>query len=311
VTSDLATWGGTGRTVDLGGPVHYVEFGGTGPRVVLVHGLGGSHLNWCLLAPHLVEHATVTAVDLAGFGLTHPRGRSTRVQANADLLVRFLREVTGTPAVLVGNSMGGMVSILAAARHPDAVAGLALVDPSLPGAFGDPVDRVVMASFALYATPVLGARLLARRRATMTPRRLVDQVLDLCCVDPSSVPEDLRAASEALVVRRATVSGLDTAFLAAARSLLRVNARPAAYWATMASIAAPVLLIHGERDRLVPVRAARRAARRNPTWRLETLPDTGHVPQLEAPQRTAGLILDWLGQHPEAGQAAGRRADTG
>ena len=56
----------------------------------------------------------------------------------------------------------------------------------------------------------------------------------------------------------------------------------------------PVLLLHGERDRLVPVRLAREAARRNPQWRLETLPDIGHVPQLEAPDDVADRIIDWL-----------------
>lgn len=305
----IETWGGTTHTVDLDGPVHYVEFGGSGPRVVLVHGLGGSHLNWCLLAPLLVGHARVTAVDLAGFGLTHPEGRSTGVRANADLLVRFLRTVVGAPAVLVGNSMGGMVSILAAARHPDAVAGLVLVDPSVPSGIGDPVDRMVAATFALYATPLLGARMMAKRRASLAPRELVQQMLDLCCVDPSAVPANLVDASEALVVQRAGVAGLDAAFLAAARSLLRVNAAAPAYWRAMASITAPVLLIHGERDRLVPVRAARRAARRNPTWQLETLPDVGHVPQLEAPDRVAELVIAWLDKHPDAARAAGVPAD--
>src|SRR5205814_821713 len=114
------------HTVDLDGPVHYVDFGGPadGPQLVLVHGLGGSCLNWCLLAPHLVTRARVVALDLAGFGLTHPRGRSTTVQANAALLDRFLRTVVGAPAILVGNSMGGMVSILESARHAGAGQGV-------------------------------------------------------------------------------------------------------------------------------------------------------------------------------------------
>jgi pimeloyl-ACP methyl ester carboxylesterase len=297
----LSTWGGTGHTVDLDGPVHYVEFGGSGPRLVLVHGLGGSHLNWCLLAPRLVAHARVTAVDLVGFGLTHPHGRSTGVRAHADLLKRFLDTVVGPPAVLVGNSMGGMVSILAAARHPEAVRGLVLIDPSVPGGLGDRIDPLVAGMFASYATPVLGARLLARRRSALTPQQAVQQMLDLCCVDPSCVPADLVAASEALVTERAGVAGLDSAFLTAARSLLKVNALAPAYWRAMASIAAPVLLIHGERDRLVPVRAARRVARRNPAWTLETMPGVGHVPQLEAPEAVARTMVAWLKEHELSG----------
>ena len=54
--------------------MHYVDFGGlaTGPAVVLVHGLGGSHLNWDLFAPLLTEHARVWALDLPGFGRSEP-----------------------------------------------------------------------------------------------------------------------------------------------------------------------------------------------------------------------------------------------
>ena len=67
----------------------------------------------------------------------------------------------------------------------------------------------------------------------------------------------------------------------------------------------PVLLLHGEKDRLVPVRAARRVAAANPTWRFEVAPDAGHVPQLEVPEWTAHHVLDWLGQD---GAAAALRA---
>jgi pimeloyl-ACP methyl ester carboxylesterase len=295
-SSRLAAWGGVSRTADLGGPVHYVDFGGRAdaPPVVLVHGLGGSHLNWCLLAPLLAEHARVMAVDLVGFGLTHPAGRSATVQANAALLDRFVRQVAGAPAVLVGNSMGGMVSILAAATRPDAVSVLALIDPALPWVAGVRPDRLVATTFMLYALPRVGERYLARRRATLTARELVQQVLDLCLVEPDVVPEELIAASVALVEHRATVPGLDAAFLTAARSLLQVSARRGRYWATMRTIRAPVLLMNGEQDRLVSVHSAREAAARNPHWRFHAFPGVGHVPQLEVPHAVADLILNWL-----------------
>jgi pimeloyl-ACP methyl ester carboxylesterase len=76
----------------------------------------------------------------------------------------------------------------------------------------------------------------------------------------------------------------------------------------MQSIQAPVLILHGLRDRLVPVAAARAAARLNPTWTLVELPDIGHVPQLETPRKSATVILDWL---DSAGEPAGRAATTG
>jgi pimeloyl-ACP methyl ester carboxylesterase len=306
-SSPLDAWGGVSRTVDLGGAVHYVDFGGAAgaPRVVLVHGLGGSHLNWCLLAPRLAADARVLAVDLVGFGRTHPEGRAATVQTAAVLLDRFVREVAGAPAVLVGNSMGGMVSILEAAANPDAVAGLVVIDPVLPLVRGVRPDRLVATMFLLYAVPGIGERYLARRRAAVAPRELVRQLLDLCCVDPTRVPQELVAASVALAEERVAVSGADAAFLSAARSLLWVSARRGRYWATMRKVRAPVLLLHGEKDRLVSVHSAREAAARNPGWRFEVLADVGHVPQLEVPDAVADLILDWLGAE---GATAARRA---
>jgi pimeloyl-ACP methyl ester carboxylesterase len=307
----LVAWGGVSRTADLDGPVHYVDFGGpaAAPRVVVVHGLGGSHLNWCPLASRLVADVRLLAVDLVGFGLTHPDDRGATVQANAVLLDRFLREVAGTPAILVGNSMGGMISIMEAATHPEAVAGLVLIDPALPLVRGVRPDRLVATIFLLYAVPGLGERYLARHRARWSPRQVVQEVLELCCADPARVSSELVAASVALAEERVAVRGVDAAFLSAARSLLRVSARRERYWSLMRSVRAPVLLIHGQKDRLVPVHAAREAAARNPDWRFEVLPDAGHVPQLEEPETVAGLLLDWLGQQAaSAARAAARPA---
>ncbi|MEC4019577.1 alpha/beta fold hydrolase [Streptomyces sp. H27-D2] len=293
--STVADWGGTSRFSDLNGPVHWADFGGPrgAPQLVLVHGLGGSHLNWCLLAPRLAERMRVVAVDLAGFGLTHPRGRSTTVAANTALLDRFLREVVGGPAVLVGNSMGGMISILQASAHPDTATGLVLVDPALPLVLGVP-DPLVASSFFLYGLPGLGELFLSRMRVGSTPRQQVDRLLALVCADPSVVPEELILASMSLLEQRAEIPGLDTAFLTAARSLVLVNARRTAYRTMMSGLRIPVFLMSGEQDRLVPVRSAREAAARNPGWRFETFPGVGHVPQLEIPDTVAARILDWL-----------------
>ncbi len=153
--------GAASRFADLDGPVHYLDFGGSGPTLVLVHGLGGSHVNWLAAGPLLAEHARVLAVDLVGFGRTPPSGRSSRVGANQRLLGRFVEEVAGAPVVLAGNSMGGMISVLEAAQHPERVAGLVLVDPSVPRPRGVPLDRMVSAAFTAYALPGVGERFLA------------------------------------------------------------------------------------------------------------------------------------------------------
>src|SRR5438067_1946581 len=106
------------RTVDLGGPVHFADFGGSGPTMVLVHGLGGSHLNWLAVGPALAARARVLAPDLAGFGRTPLAGRSAHVRANAQLLDRFIDAVAEGPATLIGNSMVGVHAMIGRIAAP-------------------------------------------------------------------------------------------------------------------------------------------------------------------------------------------------
>jgi pimeloyl-ACP methyl ester carboxylesterase len=286
---------GESRVVDLGGPVHYVDFGGpqSGPAVVLVHGLGGSHLNWDLFAPLLNDHARVWALDLPGFGRSEPGARKASVSANAETLHRFLDEVVGEPVVLIGNSMGGMLSILTTGEHPEAVTGLVLLDPAIPGP-RRALDPLVALMFAIYAVPFLGERFLRMRRTRQSELVRVREMLELCGVDPDGVPREVIDRSVTLLQEREDVEGMDRAFLTAARSLLRLLVDPRRYRTAMASIRVPVLLVHGDRDRLVPVAAARDIARRHPTWRFIELAEVGHVPQLQVPDRLAKDVLAWL-----------------
>ncbi len=287
---------GQSRTVDLDGPVHYVDFGGPdgAPTVVLVHGLGGSHLNWDLFAPLLRPHARVLALDLPGFGRSEPGDRRTAVHDNVKVLHRFLAEVAGTPVVLVGNSMGGMISILQTAAEPGTVDGLVLLDAAVPGP-RRALDPLVAVTFALYAVPMLGERFLALRRGRSTPLRQVRDMLRLCGVDPDALPSSVIDRSLSLVEQRKDVPAMDRAFLSAARSLLKLLVDPRSYRAAMASIRVPVLLVQGEADRLVPVAAARDVAARHPQWRYLELPGVGHVPQLQVPERVAAEMFDFLG----------------
>jgi pimeloyl-ACP methyl ester carboxylesterase len=298
----------TSRTADLDGPTHYLDFGGpTGPTpLVAVHGLGGSHANWVAVGPRLAERQRVLALDLAGHGFTAPDHRPTDVESNQRLLDRFLREVVGTPVVLMGNSMGGLISVLQAARHPETVTGLVLVDPALPG----PVDRLphgrVLVNFATYAVPGLADVMLARRRRRLTPEEQVAEVLALCCVEPSRVPHDVVAYAVEVVRRRQSYRGLDRAFLDAARSVLLALTRRERMFAQMAAVRAPVLLLHGGRDRLVPVAAARHAARLHPHWQVEVAPHVGHVPQLETPAWVVSAYRRWHAGLPDAAPSRSR-----
>jgi pimeloyl-ACP methyl ester carboxylesterase len=297
------------RRVDLDGPVHYLDYGGPadGPVVVCVHGLGGSAVNWSAVAPLLTDRCRVLAPDLAGHGLTESLGRGTRVAANRYLLHRFVEAVSDGPVILMGNSMGGMIALLETAHQPAAVAGLVLVDPVLPLRPVRP-DPGVTLLFAAYATPGVGPALVSRRRRRLTPEALVASTLSLCCVDRSRVPAEVVAEHVTVARLRAGFHGLDRDFIASARSVLATAGyvRGTPYRRGLLSVTAPVLLLHGDRDRLVPVATARAAARAYPAWTFVEMDGVGHVPQLEAPHDVAKAVIDWL----DAGGASAASAAT-
>jgi pimeloyl-ACP methyl ester carboxylesterase len=302
VTASVRT-GGRSRWIDLDGPVRYLDFGGPadGPLIVCVHGLGGSAVNWAAVAPLLTDRYRLLGPDLAGHGLTRSAGRGTGVAANRVLLHRFIESVSAGPVILMGNSMGGMISLLEAGAAPAGVAGLILVDPALPVVPARP-DPLVMAMFALFSTPVVG-RMMRDRRRRLSPEELVASTLSLCCADSSRVAADVVAQHVDVARQRAAFTAADQDLAAATRSVIATAgyARGGAYRRGIRSISCPVLLLHGDRDRLVPVGVARAAARASPSWSLVVLPGVGHVPQLEAPQESAQAISGWLG-------SAGRRA---
>lgn len=297
------------RWVDLDGPVHYVDFGGPqdGPLVVCVHGLGGSHVNWLAIAPDLARTCRVFALDLAGFGLT--RGgdaRTTSVRANRTLVHRFLTEVVGAPAILIGNSMGGLIAALETAADPDAVAGTVLIDAALP--IAGRIDPLVLAVFAAYFTPGAGKAFIRARRNTRTPEQMAMETLRFCCENPDRVPRDVLRAHIELAHRREAYTDMDGEFVVATRSLLWTLARRRRVLAKLQAIRQPVLMLHGDRDRLVSVGSARRVAELNPHWRYEEVPDVGHVPQLEAPEWTLERIHDWLDREGAPAAEAARGA---
>ncbi|HJY59832.1 MAG TPA: alpha/beta hydrolase [Streptosporangiaceae bacterium] len=314
-----APWDVRAYVTDLDGPVHWIEFvpqtpknarvpetgdqdqGQQPPPIVFVHGLGGSHLNWCLLGPHLAAGRRAVALDLRGFGLTPGLRANSTVRANARLLDRFIREVIGTPVILVANSMGGLISILETSSNPDLIKGVVLIDPALPLPPQKP-DWQVSGQFLLYAIPGLGEFAVAKLMASVSPEKAVQQLVQLCFADPSRADPEMIRAEVALSTKRhpatpAQAKARARIFLAAARSLLRVLNRRQRYAKMMAGIDVPVLLIGGEDDRLVPVAAMRQAAARNPRWESVILPGVGHTPMLEVPDDTSAAIRDWLDRH--------------
>lgn len=283
------------RYADIGGPIHYLEWDGPpGRTFVLVHGLGGSHLQWIPVGPLLARHGRVLAVDLAGFGRTPRAGRSAKLTANRALLSRFLEEVVGGPAVLAGNSMGGGIAVMQAAVEPASVEGLILSSSVYPWAAGGMPSPMVVGGFALYRSR-LGEWAARQRVHAGNADRIVRLGFRISTVHPERIPEDLVVAHVDLLAEQAGDPDFAVAFLEAARSLLRLGQNPERGRLLLDDVKCPVIAIHGRRDRLVPASLAWTATEAHPSWWVRVLPDVGHIPQMEAPERWMTAVEEWLG----------------
>ena len=296
-----------GRRVRSGGVTLYVrETAGPGPdapTVVFVHGLGGSATNWTDLAAALSARAHGLAVDLPGFGRSDPPADGDySLTAHADAVLGFLAG-RGDAVHLVGNSLGGAVALVVAARRPELVRTLTLVSPAVPDLRPN-LSRVGDAKMTLATLPWLGAR--TRAEFARDPRDRLARVMRLCYADPGQVsPAAFDLAAGEAAERAAlpwAARALERSFLGLVAAWLAPPGR--SLWAAADRVRVPALVVWGERDRLVSVRKARRTTDALVAGRLLQLPDVGHVAQMERPALVARAVL---GLMDAAGSGPGDR----
>ncbi|HEU5469647.1 MAG TPA: alpha/beta fold hydrolase [Actinophytocola sp.] len=259
---------------------------------VYVHGLGGSATNWTDLAAQLSGQAPGLAVDLPGFGRSEPMpGFDFSLTAHAEVLARFLRGMDLGPVHLFGNSMGGAISMLYAAEHPELVRSLTLVSPAVPD-LRPSLRRLSDARLPLMFLPVVGPRV-RHALAAMPPRDRAMQLIRLCFADPTQIPEARLAEATSEAAERAAMKWAATALARSAAGLFKAWLVPPArsLWTIAPRLTMPTLVIWGTEDKLVTVRKAPRLAKALPRARLLVLPRTGHVAQMERPVTVARAVL--------------------
>lgn len=284
-----------------GHPVHVLRAdgpaGGT-PRLLL-HGLGGSATNWLDVVMGLAEHGPVVAPDLPGFGRTEPpRAGAARIPDNAHFVWTLARELGWDRIELHGNSMGGLMSVLVAADAPELVERLVLVAPGLPTPLraAHRIPKMALASFAAFAVPGLGGRVLQRRYDRYEAEELYAMTLDLVHADPSRIRPALREVGIENTEFGQSVSWRLPSFVTAAESLVALYVGRRRVLAAIERIACPTTVIWGDRDRLVGRHVIEHLAERRPDWQVEVLADCGHVPMIERPDDYLAMVT---GQNAE------------
>jgi pimeloyl-ACP methyl ester carboxylesterase len=260
-----------------------LELEGDGVPVVMLHGYADSADTWRqALALLAREDRRAIAVDLPGFATADPLSPDPILPQLDDFAVAVIEYAAGRPrqpVLAVGNSLGGCVALRSAERHRRRLAGVLAAAPAglvmsrlLPLVQRDPVLRAIMA----LPSPVPSAIL----RAAVA--RLY---IGLTFASPRSIDRKVVSAFTAHHSQRAAVAS----YLEIARRLIPELSDPY----QLERITSPVLLVWGDRDRLVFHRGADRVLSTVPGARLELLRGIGHCPQVEAPDRFTKLLLEF------------------
>jgi pimeloyl-ACP methyl ester carboxylesterase len=266
---------------------HRVSYraGGTGPPLVLIHGITSSSTSWEPVLPLLAERFTVLAPDLLGHGESAKPVGDYSLGAYAchvrDLMLTLGRD-SGT---IVGHSLGGGVAMQLAYQFPELIDRLVLVSS---GGLGREV------SLFLRAVALPGAELVLPLIASQAVLNAGDAFAR------AFGRLGLRAGADLGEIARGVSSlndlGARRAFVHTARSVIdvggqRVDARDRLYLAE----AVPSLLVWGERDPIIPALHGVRAHQLMPGSRLELFEKAGHFPHLDDPLRFAAVLAEFVG----------------
>jgi pimeloyl-ACP methyl ester carboxylesterase len=260
-----------------------LELEGDGIPMVLFHGYADSADTWRQTMALLARQGRrAIAVDLPGFGTAdrlQPDPILPQLDEFAAAVVAYAGGRPRAPVLAVGNSLGGCVSLRLAERKGSRLAGVVGISPA-----GLQMSRLL---YLVQADPVLRALLTlpAPVPAVILRAAVARLYLQLAFAAPRAIDRRVVSAFTYHHRHRATVAG----YLETARRLIPELRHPFA----LERITIPLLLLWGDRDRLVFHSGAERVLNTVPGARLELLRGIGHCPQVEAPQRVADLLLEF------------------
>jgi pimeloyl-ACP methyl ester carboxylesterase len=267
---------------------------GDGPVVLLVHGMAGSATTWRHVMPALARHATVVAPDLPGHGRSEkPRGDYS-LGALASSLRDLLLALGHERATVVGQSLGGGIAMQFAYQYPERCERLVLVSS---GGLGEEVHLLLRALSLPGSELVLALGCAAPLRDA---GNALGGLLGRLGLRPQPLVEEMWHAYSSLAdgeTRRAFVHTLRSVIDVAGQ---RVSANDRLYLASFM----PTLIMWGDADRIIPVDHAYAARDAMPGSGLEIFEGVGHFPHVEAPERFASVLQQFVQETPPAEPAA-------
>lgn len=274
-------------------PIHWNDYGGNGPLMVMVHGLGGSTINWDIIGPRLSDRYRVVALDLPGFGLSPP-ARDYTLHTHVEA-IRVFVEHFSQPAIVVGNSLGGLLSEMFAAEYPELVDSLLLIAPATPPRFPDPNVNWPMATrLAISSLPGVGVAINRHIVNSRTSEQLINESLNRITHRPSRIPLDMIASFVRLAELRRSMPWGALAIPKTGQSIRSYFTKPSRFVAMIRRIKAPTLVVQGLADPIVSPTSIEWMCSLRSDWTLIQMEDTGHTPQIDAPIRLLRVLDPWL-----------------
>ena len=263
---------------------------GSGPPVLLLHGLGGTRASLFETAAALSSRYTVHAPDLPGFGSScKPAMGAYNARWFAEIMLGLMDELGIGQAHLVGNSMGGRVSIEMALRAPERVRALGLLCPAVAWIRRGfhPIVRLLRPELGFLPHGFRRSVVASQFWSIFHNRDVIDPAVADVMVD-----EFRRIYHSA---------GARYAFLSSARNIyLEAPLGRSGFYPRLSTLRPPALFIWGSHDRLIPPAFSRHVARWLPGAEQVTIDACGHVPQVERPQETNRLLMRFFARADSA-----------
>ncbi|WP_013323497.1 alpha/beta fold hydrolase [Gloeothece verrucosa] len=259
------------------------------PSVILIHGFGAAIEHWRNNIGVLSQRHRVYAIDLLGFGASRKVYTNLTVDLWVEQVYDFWRTFIGKPVVLVGNSLGSLVCVVAAAKHPEMVKGIAML--SLPdfsarqAVVPQWVQPIVDNIERVFSSPIFIKPLFQFLRRPGVIRRWAS----IAYYDHKAITDELIA----ILAAPPQDEGAERMFCLLCQRVSNPEVFPSAK-TILERLDLPMLLVWGRQDRMVPFKLAPLLAAKNPQIKLVELDHMGHCPHDEDPQRFNPILLDWL-----------------
>lgn len=266
--------------------------------LILLHGFGASIGHWRHNLAVLSQQHPVYALDMLGFGASEKAAAKYNVKLWVEQVYDFWQAFIRQPVVLVGNSIGSLVCLAAAAAHPEMVQGIVMMslpDPSLEEEMIPPALRSLVAGIkSLVLSPLILKTFFYWVRR---PQR-VKSWAAIAYANPDAVTDELVE----ILAGPAQDRGSAQAFCAILQAMTTSKFGPSVK-SLLPNLKVPMLLLWGGKDRMIPRTLAHQFSQYNPNLQVVELDNAGHCPQDECPEQVNQLILEWL----ESGSVEGHK----